>query len=134
MLRELAASGRKEAGLLPSALGPPGSSVPQERALSKWQSITAMEQWPMKGSPLQRKELALEGLAHASGRIILLNEASSELAKMHFFPKGAFIHSSSTAEAYIFAQAWLLASIEQLRAHEGPPWGSMPRNGTWGAP
>ena len=65
----------------------------------------------MKGSPLQRKELALEGLAHARGRMALLNEASSELAKMVFFPKGVFIYSSSTAEAYIFTQAWLLASI-----------------------
>ena len=66
----------------------------------------------MKGSPLQRKELALEGLAHASGRMILLNYSSSELAKMAFSPKRALMHSSSTAEAYIFTQAWLLANIE----------------------
>ena len=66
----------------------------------------------MKGNPLQRKELALEGLAHTNGRMILLNEASSELAKMVFFPKGAFIYSSNTAEAYIFTQTWLLASID----------------------
>ena len=58
----------------------------------------------MKGNPLQRKELALEGLAHANGRMALLNEASSELAKMAFFPKGVFIYNSNTAEVYIFIQ------------------------------
>ena len=77
MLEELATSARKEAGLLPSALEPPGSSVPQARALPKWQSAAAMEQWPMRGSPLQKKELALEGLPHANGGMILLREASS---------------------------------------------------------
>ena len=110
MLKELATNTRKEIGLLPSALEPPGSSAPPKRALPKWQSTAAMEQWPMKGSLLQRKELALEGLAHANGRMILLHEASSELAKMVFFPKGVFIYNSNTAEVYIFAQAWLLAS------------------------
>ena len=90
MLKELATNTKKEIGLLPSALESPGSPVPQVRALSKWQSTAAMEQRPMEGSPLQRKELALEGLDHADGRMALLNEASSELAKMVFFPKRGF--------------------------------------------
>ncbi len=43
-----------------------------------------------------------------------INEASSELAKVAFSPKWVFICSSSTAEAYIFIQAWFLTSIELL--------------------
>ena len=66
----------------------------------------------MGGSPLQREELALGGLAHASGRMILLNEASSELTKMVFFPKGVFIDNNNTAEVYIFIQTWFLINIE----------------------
>ena len=112
MLKELTTNTKKEIGLLPSALESSGSSVSQMKVLSKWQSITAMEQWPMGGSPLQRKELALEGLAHANGRMALPNEASSELAKMVFFPKGVFIYNNNTAEVYIFIQTWFLINIE----------------------
>ena len=99
MLKELATNTKKEIGLLPSALESPGSSVPQMKALPKRQSAAAAGQRPAGGSPLPGKELALGGLAHANGRMILLNEASSELTKMVFSPKWVFIHSSSTAEA-----------------------------------
>ena len=112
MLKELATNTRKEIGLLSSALESSGSSVPKMRVLSKWQSTAAAGQRPAGGSPLPGKELALGGLAHANGRMILLNEASSELTKMVFFPKGVFIYNNNTAEVYIFIQTWFLINIE----------------------